>query len=199
MLRVACSMKFSTNPSNQELAELLRSVAAALEVKGANRFRIVAYEKAADSIEHATSEAKDLWDDHQLASLPGIGPNLASHLDEIFRTGKSQHFEEQLEGIPEGMFAILKVPGIGAKNGYKLSLKLGLTRDHSALSKLEKSARQGEIRDIEGFGSDSEARILQGIEELKGRSDRVLLHKADRFSSELIAYLKKNPAVKAVY
>jgi DNA polymerase (family 10) len=192
-------MKLSKNPSNQELAELLRSVAAALEVKGATGYRIIAYERAADSIEHATSEAKDLWDNHQLASLPGVGANIASHIDDIFRTGKSQHFEKQFEGIPEGMFLILKVPGIGPKNAYKLSLKLGLTRGHSALTKLEKSARQGEIRVIEGFGEESEKRILDGIEELKGRSNRILLHKADRFSSEIIKYLTKLPEVKAAY
>ncbi len=192
-------MKPNKNPSNQELAEILRAVAAALEVKGASQFRTIAYQRAADSIEHATSEVKDLWDDHQLGQLPGVGASIASHLDEIFRTGKSNHFEQELKGLPPGMFPLLEVPGIGPKSAYKLSLTLGLTRAHSAISKLEKSAQQGEIRNIEGFGEESEARILQGIEELKGRSNRILLHKADKTSSELIDYLTKLPQVKAAY
>lgn len=190
-------MKLSSPPTNSELAKLLRTIAAALEIKGANKFRVISYEKAADSIEHATSEAKDLWDDHRLAELPGIGTSIAGHLDEIFKTGKSKHFETELKGLPAGMFPLLDVPGIGAKTAHKLALNLGLTHEHSAISKLEKAAKQGEIQKLEGFQAEGEKRILQGIEELKNRAtDRILIHHADKTANELLEYLNKHPDVK---
>ena len=52
--------------TNSEIVILLRNVAAALLIKAVNRFRIIAYEKAADSIEHLTSELKDIWDEGKL-------------------------------------------------------------------------------------------------------------------------------------
>ena len=192
-------MKLSKPPTNTELAQLLRYVAAALEIKNANRFRIISYEKAADSIEHATSEAKDLWDDHKLADLPGIGSSIATHLDEIFRTGKSTHFESELKGLPPGMFPLLDIPGVGPKTAHKLALLLGLTHEHSAITKLEKAAKQGEIQQLEGFKADGEKRILQGIEELKNRSGRTLIHHADKTANEIIEYLKKHSSVKQAY
>ena len=87
--------------TNLQIAELLRDVAASYKFKDQNKykFQIIAYERAADSVEHATSELKDLWDDGKLDDVPGIGPSIAQHLDEIFKTGKSKHFEEVMSGI----------------------------------------------------------------------------------------------------
>jgi len=49
--------------TNLEIAELLRDVAASYQLQDQNkyRFQIVAYERAADAVEHASSELKDLW------------------------------------------------------------------------------------------------------------------------------------------
>ena len=57
--------------TNEFVANLLRAVAAAYVVKDENKFRfqVVAYERAADSIEHASSEIKDLLDDKKLSEL----------------------------------------------------------------------------------------------------------------------------------
>ncbi|HKC04845.1 MAG TPA: DNA polymerase beta family protein, partial [Patescibacteria group bacterium] len=88
--------------TNLQIAELLRDVAAAYQLKDAkgNKFKIVAYERAADAVEHATSELKDLWDDGKLEEVPGIGPSIAEHLSELFKTGKSKHFDEVMKGLP---------------------------------------------------------------------------------------------------
>ena len=103
--------------SNLEIAELLRAIAASYQLKGEekNRFRIIAYQRAADAVEHSTSELKDLWDDGKLKDVPGIGESIASHLDELFRSGLSKHFEEVMKGLPKDMFELMEVPGIGAK------------------------------------------------------------------------------------
>jgi DNA polymerase (family 10) len=98
--------------NNIELAELMRAVAAAYQIKSEskNRFRIIAYQRAADAVEHASSELKDLWDDGKLDSVPGIGVSITKHLDELFKTGKSKHFESVMKGMPPGMSTLMTIP-----------------------------------------------------------------------------------------
>lgn len=108
--------------TNLQIAELLRSVAAAYQLKDQNKykFQIIAYERAADAVEHASSELKDLWDDGKLTDVPGIGPSIAQHLDELFKTGKSKHFEDLMKGIPKEAFKLMELPGIGIKTAMKM-------------------------------------------------------------------------------
>src|SRR3989337_2147029 len=107
-----------TKLSNTAIARLFREIAAAYEVKGENRFKIRAYDTAADSIEHATSEVKDLWEEGRLGEIPGVGESIASHLDEYFRTAKVKHFDDVKKNLPSGMFAFFGLEGIGPKTAY---------------------------------------------------------------------------------
>jgi len=185
--------------TNLEIAELLRAVAAAYQLTAPasasrkrggrenadkNKFKIIAYQRAADAVEHASSELKDLWDDKKLEEVPGIGKSIAEHLDELFRTGKSKHFEEVMEGLPPSMFDLMKVPGVGAKTGYKLAKELGI----KSLGELEKAAKTGKIKGIPN--------ILKSIEETKGRTRRLLLPYASQIADSLVEWLKTEPSVK---
>lgn len=172
--------------SNKDVAKILRSIAAAYSVKGGQYFKIMAYEKAADSVEHATSELKDLWDDGKMDTVAGLGKNIQSYLGELFRTGRVKHFESVKKDLPKGMFAFLDISGIGPKTAYKLAkeLKLKSVRD------LESFAKAGKIRELEGFGKRSELDILASISEFKRRSQRHLLPSAFAIAQRMIEYLE---------
>jgi DNA polymerase (family 10) len=187
-------MKLHKNMTNMEIAELLRAVAASYQLKNEekNRFKIIAYQRAADAIEHASSELKDLWDDGKLKEVPGVGESIASHLDELFRTGGSKHFDSVMKGLPKEMFDLMEVPGIGAKTALKLVNKLGI----KSVSELEKAAKAGKIAILEGFGEESQADIVRSIEETKGRTKRHLLPYAAGIAGEVINWLVKSNYVK---
>ena len=184
------------NMTNLEMAEALRAVAASYQLKreAENHFRIVAYQRAADAVEHLSSEAKDLWDDGKLEEVSGIGAGIAEHLDEIFRTGKSKHFAKIMAGFPPAMFELMKVPGVGAKIAFKLTKELGITQAKDAIKKLEKAVKEGKVAPIEGFGAQSEEAIKKSIEEVKGRTRRLLLPYADSIAEEVIEWMKKSKA-----
>jgi DNA polymerase (family 10) len=184
--------------TNQEIADLLRKMAAAYTVKDEDRFRIKAYEEASVSVEHSTSELKDLWDEGKLEEVPGIGKSLAEYLDELFRTGRVKHFEKVISSLPPAMFVFDKIPGLGPKRSLTLSKELGITGEKDALERLKAAAKQEKIRELPGFDTKSEENILKGIESLeKGeqKTKRMPLYQADAVALELTAYLKKNPAV----
>ncbi|PIV00264.1 hypothetical protein COS55_03890 [Candidatus Shapirobacteria bacterium CG03_land_8_20_14_0_80_40_19] len=184
--------------SNQEIAKILEKVAAAYEILDKDRFRIAAYERASVSIQHATSEVKDIWDDDKLDDIPGIGKSIASYLDELFRTGKVRHFEELFKKIPPSVFIFLDIPGVGPKTAYTLAEKLNIREEKNAIARLKTAAQKGKIEEIENFGEKSELDILNGISVLeKGelKTKRMLLFYADALADEIIDYLKKSNEV----
>lgn len=187
--------------SNLEIAQHLRKVAAAYQILKENRFKIIAYERAADSVEHLTSEAKDLWDDKKLDEIPGIGKAIAGHLDELFRTGRVKHWEAVTKKVPEAVFPLLSVPGLGPKKAYKLVHELKLKKAKTAVGDLEKAAKAGTIEPIEGFGKRSQDVIYEGIGIFKkgqGKENRMPLPIADSVAAQLIVYLKKHKDAKRV-
>lgn len=184
-------MKTSKKMTNLEIAELLRDVAAAYELAddAKNKFKIIAYERAADSVEHATSELKDLWEEGNMNEVAGIGASIQSHLDEIFKTGKSKHFEALTKGISPMVFELMKIPGIGVKTASKLVQNLKLKN----LKDLKKAAKEGKIASLEGFGKDSEEKISKSLEEFENKApSRMLLPYATQIADELMKWMHEN-------
>ncbi len=192
-------MRIHKKMTNVEIVELLSAVAAAYKIKGGKnvQFKVIAYERAADAVEHLSSEAKDLWDEGKLEDVAGIGESIAAHLDEIFRTGKSKHFEKVLSGLPPSMFEILKVNGIGPKRAYKISSEFDIS-EKSALQDLKKLLEAGELEELEGFGKDSQEAILKSIDEVQGRVVRILLPYAMKIAEEITSWMEKDKNVVQV-
>jgi len=187
--------------SNLQIAELFRKMAAAYQILNENRFKIIAYERAADSIEHLTSDVKDLWDDKKLDEIPGVGTTIVSHLDELFRTGSIKHIDSVLAKIPESVFPLLLVPGLGPKRAYKLVDELHLNNKTTAIDDLEKALREHKVSTIESFGEKSEQDILQNIVTFKKgaiKEKRILLSEADQIAAHLIEFLKKNKNIERI-
>lgn len=179
--------------TNQEIAELLRNIAAAYTLTGKNRFEIIAYENAADSVEHATDEVQQIWADDGKIELPGIGKGIGGYLGELFEKGRSKHFDETLSKYPKEIYSLLKIPGVGPKTALKL-VELGV-RD---LDDLELKLERGYLNS-RGFSEKIAEKIREGLAEIKKRGNRMLLSKAKEISDELIDYLKKQPEVKQAY
>ncbi len=181
--------------SNKDIAHLLRSIAAVYLLKNENRFRIIAYERAADTVEHLNRELKDVWADGKLTEVPGIGTAIASHLDEYFREGKSRHFTSVLKRIPKPVFILMRIPTIGPKKAYKLVQALKLENESTAVAELKKAALTDKIAEIADFGAKSQQEILNSIQIFEKRAikeDRMPLPYAFTFAKEMIEYLKKN-------
>lgn len=131
--------------TNLQIAELLRDVAAAYQLKDSKKykFQIIAYERAADAVEHATSELKDLWDDGKLEDVPGVGPSIAEHLSELFKTGHSKHFDSLMKDIPKEAFKLMELPGIGIKTAMKM-ISGGDRKDiNEKLKEVEEKEKKG--------------------------------------------------------
>ncbi len=176
--------------TNQEIAALLYRIAAILEMEGELVFKVVAYRRAADAIEHLGRDVRDVWqnDPQNLRVIQGVGEALAEKLDELLRTGRMSYYDKIARGVPEGIFEILTIPDVGPKTAVRLWKELKITD----IAKLEAAARAGKLRQLKGFGEKSEQRILAGIEAARRKksSSRIRLGAAYPFAQEIVAALR---------
>jgi DNA polymerase (family X) len=189
--------------SNQELAKLLRNVAAAYTIKDERKFhfQIVAYQNAADTINGLTKEVKDFYKEGRLEEIPGIGQTLMSRLEELFKKGKVSHFEWALKGIPKAVFPLLDVPSFGPKKAYRLIKEFNLNDPNSILGDLEKVAKANKIAPLKGFGEKSQDDILRVITEFRqgaGKTTRMTLPYAQEVADKIVKYMRTCPAVLGI-
>ena len=179
--------------SNIKVAELLRAVATAYELKdkSGNKFRIIAYSRAADAIEHLSSDIKDIYDEGKLADIPGVGESIAKHLKDLISKGRSRHFDSVMSKINKSIFKLVEIPGIGPKTAYNISKNIRLS-EKDPIGSLFKACKKNMLIKIEGFGEDSQKSILQSIKEYMSRDKRMLLNYAITISEEIVEWLKKS-------
>jgi DNA polymerase (family 10) len=186
--------------TNNEISKLLNNVAAAYSIKDEKKFRfqILAYEKAAESIENLPTQLQDLYREDKLKGIPGIGPTIQSRLEELFKTGKVAHFEDIMKDIPLSFFPLLNIPSFGPKKAYRLVMEFNLKDPATIIEDIEKIANKGKIASLAGFGEKSQADILRAIAEYrlgKGKTTRMPLPFANELAEIIITYIKKSPAV----
>ena len=189
---------------NSQIAELLRNVAASYIIKNEEKFRfqIIAYQRAADSIEGSSVQLLDHYKEGKLDSIPGIGVSIRGHLEELFKKGDVKHFERALKGIPETVFVLMKIPTFGPKKAYRLVEEFGFTNKATVTEDLKQIALNGKIAPLRGFGEKSEKDILRAINEFKegrGKTTRMILPFASEIADKILSYLRKNPKIEAAY
>jgi DNA polymerase (family 10) len=172
---------------NTDIATCFNTLADLLEIEGANTFRVRAYRNAARTIAGLPQRAADMVaEGEDLASLPGIGKDLAEKVAEIVTTGKLQLLQEvQSRTLPE-LATLLHLPGMGPKRVQALHQELGIRSPEE----LEKAARKGKLRQLPGFGKQTEQRILEALEQQKGQAQRIKLIAAEEPARALETYLQ---------
>lgn len=183
---------------NSEISKIFNQLADLLEIKGDNPFRVRAYRTAARNISNLFEEVGDmLGEGKALTEIPGIGEDLARKIEEILRTGSLAQLEETKKDVPEALLGLMRIEGMGPKRTGLLFKQLGIVN----VDELEKAARSGKIRVLEGFGEKTEQNILQEIERSgvkKGEKERVKLADAEQLAKPVIQFLKQIDGVKRV-
>lgn len=177
--------------NNQEVAELFANIADLLEVKGENRFKILAYRKAADNIAGMGQALFDMWESGQeLKKIEGIGQAIADKSAELFSTGRLEFWEKLTAEVPESLIAVLNIPDVGPKLTKSMWQELGLT----TVAEVKAAAQAGKLQTLPRMGAKSEARILASIEALERRdTSRVHLGIAWPLAMQVIAALEALP------
>ena len=173
------------------VAQVLEQIAAFLELKGENPFRIRAFRTAARAVGGFPGDLRDGIDDGSLASTKGVGPATLQIVSEIVTTGRASLLEELREQIPPGLVEMLSIQGLGVAKIRQIHEVL----DIDSLPELEAAALDGRLARLPRFGPKTSENILKGIAFLRQASAFRLSHHAADEAEGLRAALERMPGV----
>src|SRR5918993_6102053 len=100
----------------QQLADLFHALAALMELRGDNTFKVLAFQKVGRIIRESNIDFKKCMEEGKLCEIEGIGKGSQQVIEEFIQTGKSSVFEEVAASVPAGVVARLSIRGGGAEN-----------------------------------------------------------------------------------
>lgn len=169
---------------NLEVAALLDKLGDLVEASGEDRFKVIAYHRAATSIRNLEEDVEQVWKGGKLEEIQYVGPGIAKKVDEYLRTGKLGVLERLEQKVPPGVPLLMKVQGIGPRTAYKLSHDLGIT----SVEALNKALEAGRLD--EEFGASVRESFKTGIERLHSFEKRMLLPEAEGAFQKLASYFE---------
>jgi DNA polymerase (family 10) len=178
--------------TTKDIAHLLEEIANILEILGENPFKIRSYQNAARAIENLPGELGEMIASGELLKTKGIGKSLFSQIEELYNTGRLEHYDTIKARIPDGLLEMLRIPGMGPKKVRAVHEKLGVT----TIDELEKAALENEVAALDGFGTKTQVNILYGIQNLRKYSKRHLLNKALAEAAGIHEAIANHPDVK---
>lgn len=177
---------------NRDVADTFARVADMLAIRGDQIHRILAYRRAAESIEELGRDINQVYAEGTLTDIPGIGKTLADKIEEMLTTGTLQFYEKLAQEVPPSLVELLRVEGLGPKRVGQVYKELGVT----TLDELTAAAREGKLRQLPGLGTKSEAKIVAAIEALARHGDgRTPLGDALPLAQDILASLADLPGI----
>ncbi len=177
--------------TNNDLAAIFERIGALLEIKGEVVFKIRAYQRAAESLRSMGEDIHTVSAEGRLEAVPGVGKAIAEKIEELLETGGLEFLERLEAEVPPTLLELLQVPDIGPRKAALVWKQLGVVD----LAGLQAAAREGKLRDLPGMGEKSETRIIQGIEALGRRSDRMTQGAAWSHAERWLEWLRAQPGV----
>ena len=148
--------------SNREFAFEIFAVASLLAARGANPYRVRAYQRAAVRLLRMSEDVSAYLDEQGELALPGLGQRLRRKLGELVRTGHLSFHDELIAAEPRPIRTLMTVPGIGPKTADRL---VGESRVRG-LKSLARAARQGRLQRLHGVGPARERAWGEAAEQM---------------------------------
>jgi DNA polymerase (family 10) len=179
--------------TNAAIARIFDEIAAALELRGENVFRVRAHEKVARIVEDLPADVSALPLEKLLA-IEGIGEGSASKIREFVEHGTVKEHEELWKALPRGLMQVLAVPGLGPKSVKLLWEKGGVTD----LASLRAKLADGSLAAVPRMGAKTLQNIADALEFMKKSGGRVRLGDAMPLAELIVDELRSVRGVSRV-
>lgn len=189
--------------TNKEIAQQFNQIAKILELKNPSdsprgevgRFRVVAYERAAQVLENYPEDLKKVYNRgglKELNNIPNVGESIAEKIEELIKTGKIKYLNEISADVPLNEVQFLKIPGVGPKMAVKIAKEIRAKDIEDLKKKLEEDKKE------KYFKEKTKSNILRGIEIMKKLTGRMLITDALPIAEQIVSFLKKETGVEKI-
>jgi DNA polymerase (family 10) len=176
----------------KRIIEILEEIAALLELKNENPFKIRAYRNGARALLNMEEDLSKVIREKRLTDFEGIGDHLAIKITTLAKKGRLPYYEQLKKSVPPALLKLIEVQGLGPKKVQILHKKLRI----ESVPALKKAAKEGKLAKLKGFGKKTEENILDALTHHETYQKRHLWWDAYELSLPLLAGLKKLPGVK---
>jgi DNA polymerase (family 10) len=145
---------------NDAIARRFHRLAALMEVRGDDPFRLRSYRNAAEAIEVWPTPLKEIAEKEGVAGLqeiPGVGKAIAGKVIELLTKGTFDAWERLTAETPESVLDLLEIPGIGPKTAALLHQRFKV----SSLADLKTFVNSGGLDMVDGIGPKTATRIKE--------------------------------------
>ena len=179
---------------NVWIARALKDVGSLLEIQGANPFRVRAYANAARTIrDYEESISEMVSNGADLTQIPGVGKDIARHLETLETQGEVLLFREVAFDVPISLLDLTRLPGLGAKKAKTLWEELNV----ETIDDLDAAAKAGRVASLPGFAEKTQQKFIKAIEDYRQRLASNTLGEADAVVPPLVAWLQDFAQVSA--
>jgi DNA polymerase (family 10) len=175
--------------SNAAIADTLRRYAAVLSLEEADRFKLKAYRRAAQTIEALDQSVGDfIAEGGKLTDLPGIGKAISEIVLEIVQTGTLSRLEKTIAKLTPERAELATRPALDAEKVGRIYKKLGI----NSLTQMKQALDSGAIG--QQLGSRMEFHVRRGLDD----RPRHLLYTVEGVARSLQQFLESLPDVSRV-
>ncbi|MBI3260896.1 DNA polymerase/3'-5' exonuclease PolX [Candidatus Berkelbacteria bacterium] len=184
---------------NRELSKILREIADLKEVVGENRFKVVAYQRAAQNVSNLSEDLAIIYKENGIKGLEqieGIGKAIAGHIEDYIKTGKVKEWERLRQKVAPAVLKLMNVPGIGPKTALKLADTLEVVSIEGLKKELAKASPKTRAKLAKiGLKEKSIKKILTGISIREKLETRMLYVNAEPIVAKIVEYMGRLPGM----
>ena len=148
--------------NNDAIARRFFRLAALMEVRGDDPFRLRSYRNAAEAIEVWPTPLKEIAEKEGITGLqeiPGVGKAIAGKVIDLLTKGTFDAWERLTAETPETVLDLLEIPGIGPKTAALLHQRFKV----SSRSDLKAFVSSGGLDMVDGIGPKTAERIKETL------------------------------------
>jgi DNA polymerase (family 10) len=105
---------------NAEIADLFASLAALMELKGENTFKVIAFQKVSRIIREMNFDLRECLQNNTLCEIEGIGKSSQQIIESSSTQGKARSLRRSRRAFRRGLVPLLSIEGLGPKTIHLL-------------------------------------------------------------------------------
>ena len=148
---------------NEAIARRFYRLAALMDIRGDDPFRLRSYRNAGEAIETWPTPLQEIAAEEGIAGLqaiPGVGKAIAGKIVELLDRGSFDAWDKLVADTPESVLDLLDIPGIGPKTAATLHQKFKV----SSREALKEFVAGGGLELVDGIGPKTAERIKESLE-----------------------------------